>query len=54
MAKIKKRLDVHLGELLPEYDLKHIQAGLCLGKVFVDDEKIVKPGTQVSEDAKIT
>lgn len=54
MAKIKKRLDVKLHELLPEYDLKNIQGWIMQGKVFVDDEKITKPGTQVSEDAKIT
>lgn len=54
MAKIKKRLDVRLHELLPEYDEKHIQSFIMQGKVFVDDEKITKPGTQVTEDAKIT
>jgi 23S rRNA (cytidine1920-2'-O)/16S rRNA (cytidine1409-2'-O)-methyltransferase len=54
MAKIKKRLDVWLLELLPDYDEKHIQSWIMQGKVFVDDEKITKPGMQVSEDAKIT
>lgn len=54
MAKIKKRLDVALRELLPEYDEKHVQSWIMQGKVFVDDEKITKPGTLVAEDAKIT
>jgi 23S rRNA (cytidine1920-2'-O)/16S rRNA (cytidine1409-2'-O)-methyltransferase len=54
MAKIKKRLDVRLHELLPEYDEKHIQSWIMQGKVFVDDEKITKPGMQVADDAKIT
>jgi 23S rRNA (cytidine1920-2'-O)/16S rRNA (cytidine1409-2'-O)-methyltransferase len=54
MAKIKKRLDIKLHELLPEYDEKHIQGWIMQGKVFVDGEKITKPGTIVTEDAKIT
>src|SRR5260221_1798608 len=54
MAKIKKRLDVKLHELLPEYDEKHIQSWIMQGKVFVDGEKVTKPGTIVTEDAKIT
>src|SRR4029078_3831199 len=54
MAKIKKRLDIALHELLPEYDEKHIQGWIMQGKVFVDGEKITKPGTLVTEGAKIT
>jgi 23S rRNA (cytidine1920-2'-O)/16S rRNA (cytidine1409-2'-O)-methyltransferase len=54
MAKIKKRLDVKLHELLPEYDEKHIQSWIMQGKVFVDGEKVTKPGTIVTDDAKIT
>ena len=54
MAKIKKRLDVKLHELLPEYDEKHIQSWIMQGKVFVDGEKITKPGTIVTDDVKIT
>ncbi len=54
MAKIKKRLDVKVHELLPEYDEKHIQSWIMQGKVFVDGEKVTKPGTLVAEDAKIT
>jgi len=54
MAKIKKRLDVKLRELLPEYDERHTQSWIMQGRVFVDGEKITKPGTQVADDAKIT
>lgn len=54
MAKIKKRLDVALHKLLPEYDERHIQGWIMQGKIFVDGEKITKPGTQVADDAKIT
>lgn len=54
MAKIKKRLDIALHELLPEYDLKSIQGWIMQGKVFVDGEKDLKPGTIVTETQKIT
>lgn len=54
MAKIKKRLDTKLHELLPEYDEKQISSWIMQGKVFVNGEKISKPGTQVNDDAKIT
>ncbi len=54
MAKIKKRLDVKVHELLPDYDEKHIQSWIMQGKIFVDGEKIAKPGTHVADDAKIT
>jgi len=54
MAKIKKRLDIKLHELLPEYDEKHIQSWIMQGKVFVDGQKITKTGTLVADDAKIT
>jgi 23S rRNA (cytidine1920-2'-O)/16S rRNA (cytidine1409-2'-O)-methyltransferase len=54
MAKIKKRLDVIVQELLPQYDVKHIQSWIMQGKVCVDDQVVTKPGTHVSYDAKIT
>lgn len=54
MAKIKKRLDVRLHELLPEYDERILQSLIMQGKVFVEGEKITKPGTIVTDDAKIT
>ena len=54
MAKIKKRLDIRLQELLPEYDKKQIQSWIMQGKVFVDGEKSTKPGMQVIDDNIIT
>ena len=54
MAKIKKRLDVKVRELFPEYDEKHIQSWIMQGKIFVDGQKITKPGEQVTDDVKIT
>jgi len=54
MAKVKKRLDVRLQELLPEYDAKHIQGWIMQGKVFVDDQRVTKPGTQLTDEEKIT
>lgn len=54
MAKIKKRLDVALKELLPEYDEKHIQSWIMRGKVFVDGDIVTKPGAQVTQESKIT
>jgi len=54
MAKIKKRLDIALHELLPEYDQKSIQGWIMQGKVFVDGEKNTKPGTIITEDQEIT
>jgi 23S rRNA (cytidine1920-2'-O)/16S rRNA (cytidine1409-2'-O)-methyltransferase len=54
MAKVKKRLDLKLHELLPDYDEKHIHSWIMQGKVFVDGEKITKPGTIVADDANIT
>lgn len=54
MAKIKKRLDAKLHELLPEYDERHIQSWIMQGKIFVDEQKVTKPGTLVADDAKIT
>ncbi len=54
MAKIKKRLDAKLQELLPGHDEKHIQGWIMQGKVFVDGEKVTKPGTIVTEEQEIT
>lgn len=54
MAKIKKRLDQLVNALLPEYDEKHIQSWIMQGKVFVNNEKITKPGTLVDQTAIIT
>jgi|SRR4030095_2622840 23S rRNA (cytidine1920-2'-O)/16S rRNA (cytidine1409-2'-O)-methyltransferase len=54
MAKIKKRLDVALKELLPEYDEKCIQSWIMQGKVFIDGQVVTKPGEQVTQESKIT
>jgi 23S rRNA (cytidine1920-2'-O)/16S rRNA (cytidine1409-2'-O)-methyltransferase len=54
MAKIKKRLDLLVQELLPEYDAKHIQSWIMQGKVSVEGQPVTKPGTLVLHDAKIT
>lgn len=53
MAKIKKRLDILVQELMPDCDHKHIQSWIMQGKVFVDDVVVTKPGTHVCADAKI-
>src|SRR5258708_38868452 len=54
MAKIKKRLDVRLQELLPKYDEKILQSWIMQGKVSVDDVVVTKPGAQVTQESKIT
>lgn len=54
MAKVKKRLDVRLQELLPEYEERALQSYIMQGKVFVDGERVTKPGMQVTDDLKIT
>ena len=56
MAKIKKRLDVKLHELLPEYDEKHIQSWVMQGKVFIDGEKVAKMQITATygTDSKVT
>lgn len=54
MAKIKKRLDVALKELLPECDERAVQSWIMQGKVCVEGEVVTKPGTQVTAESKIT
>jgi len=54
MAKIKRRLDIALKELLPEYDEKCIQSWIMQGKVFIDGQVVTKPGEQVTQESKIT
>lgn len=51
--KNKKRLDSILVELYAHYSRTQLQSWVIQGKVFVDDQKIVKPGTQVAEDSKV-
>lgn len=50
----KKRLDQCVMELLPQYSRAQIQSWIMQGKVKVDDKAVTKPGTQVSQDAKIS
>jgi len=54
MAKIKKRLDIKVHELVPEYDIKYIQSWIMQGKVRVGDRIITKPGTLIADDMVIT
>lgn len=54
MAKIKRRLDSAVQELLPQYSRQQIQSWIMQGKVRVEDEVVTKPGTQVSHDEKIS
>ena len=51
--KIKKRLDVLVGERYPEFSRTYIQSIIMQGKVAVNERVIDKPGTQVLDDADI-
>ena len=51
--KIKKRLDHRVQELYPDLSKTKIQSFIMQGKVTIDDKKQTKPGTQVSDDAKV-
>lgn len=51
--KNKKRLDARLAELYPEYSRTQLQAWIMQGKVFVEDQKVTKPGVQVADDATV-
>ena len=50
----KKRLDVALGEKLPQYSRRQIQSWIMQGKVMVDGKIVTKSGTLVADDAAIT
>ncbi len=50
----KKRLDVKLLELHPEYSRRQIQSWIMQGKVIVNDAVITKNGILVPDDARIT
>lgn len=43
----KKRLDSFLLEMYPEYSRTQLQSWIMQGKVFVNEQKAVKPGMQV-------
>jgi 23S rRNA (cytidine1920-2'-O)/16S rRNA (cytidine1409-2'-O)-methyltransferase len=51
--KNKKRLDQFLVEQHPEYSRQQIQSWIMQGKVFVDDQKVVKAGAQVTEGSHV-
>jgi len=51
--KIKKRLDVLVHELYPQYSRRQIQSWIMQGKIIVDDKVITKSGHQVTDDVKI-
>lgn len=49
----KKRVDLLVHELFPQYSRRQIQSWIMQGKVTVDDKIITKSGHQVSPDAHI-
>ncbi|KKP35477.1 MAG: hypothetical protein UR26_C0004G0024 [candidate division TM6 bacterium GW2011_GWF2_32_72] len=49
----KKRLDVFLQELHPQYSRRQIQSWILQGKVTVNDKKETKAGTQIKEKDKV-
>jgi 23S rRNA (cytidine1920-2'-O)/16S rRNA (cytidine1409-2'-O)-methyltransferase len=49
----KKRLDVKILELHPEYSRRQIQSWIMQGKVIVNDAVITKNGIIVADDARI-
>ena len=51
--KIKKRLDAILADLYPHYSRTQLQSWIIQGKVFVDDQKVTKPGAQVNATANV-
>jgi len=51
--KNKKRLDLFVQELFPQYSRRQIQSWIMQGKVIVNDKVVTKSGTQVADDTKI-
>jgi len=49
----KKRLDVFVHELYPNYSRNQIQSWIMQGKVFVEGKMVTKAGTPVQEGAEI-
>lgn len=49
----KKRLDMVIQEMHPEFSRNQIQSFIMQGKIKVDDQVITKPGTPVKEDSKV-
>lgn len=50
----KKRLDVKILELYPNYSRRQIQSWIMQGKVLVNDAVITKNGVLIPDDARIT
>lgn len=50
----KKRLDVLVHEIFPQYSRRQIQSWIMQGKVQVDDQIITKAGSQISIDTIVT
>ena len=51
--KLKKRLDIRLAGLYPQYTRNQLQSFIMQGDVMVDKEKVTKPGVLVGEDAVV-
>ncbi len=51
--KIKKRLDQLVQELAPHYSRRQIQSFIMQGMIFVDGNKVTKPGMQFNVDTPI-
>jgi len=51
--KVRKRLDILLSELYPQYSRKQIQSWIMQGKAYVKDNKETKSGTLVSVDVPV-
>lgn len=47
--KLKKRLDLRLSELYPHYTRNQLQSFIMQGDVYIEQEKITKPGYMVHE-----
>ena len=50
----KKRVDVVVAKLYPQYSRRQIQSWIMQGKVTVNGKTVTKSGTQISPDAKIS
>src|SRR5689334_14027517 len=50
---MKKRLDLKVHELYPQYSRRQIQSWIMQGRVMVNDQVVTKGGGQVADDARI-
>jgi 23S rRNA (cytidine1920-2'-O)/16S rRNA (cytidine1409-2'-O)-methyltransferase len=51
--KIKKRLDLVLADIYPQYSRTQLQSFIMQGKVFIDGVKVTKPGVIVGPEAEV-